>query len=47
MELDTGASVSIVSEEAWKKRFAWVPLEKSQIKLRTYTGETLDVIGQA
>ena len=47
MELDTGASVSIVSEEAWKKRFARVPLEKSQIKLRTYTGETLDVIGQA
>ena len=47
MELDTGASVSIMSEEAWKKSFAWVPLEKSQIKLRTYTGETLDVIGQA
>ena len=46
MELDTGASVSIMSE-AWKKTFAWVPLEKSQIKLRTYTGETLDVIGQA
>ena len=47
MELDTGASVSIMSEEAWKKSFARVPLEKSQIKLRTYTGETLDVIGQA
>ena len=47
MELDTGAFVSIMSEEAWKKSFARVPLEKSQIKLRTYTGETLDVIGQA
>ena len=46
MELDTGASVSIMSEEAWKKSFARVPLEKSQVKLRTYTGETLDVIGQ-
>ena len=43
MELDTGVSVSIMSEEAWKKSFARVPLDKSQIKLRTYTGETLDV----
>ena len=47
MELDTGASVSIMSEEAWKKRFPQAPLEKSAIKLRTYTGEALDIIGQA
>ncbi|XP_068697684.1 uncharacterized protein [Montipora foliosa] len=47
MELDTGASVSIMSEEAWKKRFPKAPLEKSTLKLRTYTGEGLDIIGQA
>ena len=47
MELDTGASVSIMSEEAWKKRFPKAPLEKSTLKLRTYTGEALDIIGQA
>ena len=47
MELDTGASVSIMSEEDWKTKFPRVPLEKSQIKLRTYTEETLDIIGQA
>ena len=47
MELDTGASVSIVSEEAWRKRFPTAPLEESQIELRTYTGEALDIIGQA
>ena len=42
MELDTGASVSIMSEEAWKKRFPKAaPLEKSAIKLPTYTGEAL------
>ena len=46
MELDTGASVSIMSEEAWRKRFPTAPLEESQIKLRTYTGEALDIIGQ-
>ena len=47
MELDTGASVSIMSEEAWRKRFPTAPLEESQIRLRTYTGEALDIIGQA
>ena len=35
MELETGASVSIMSEEAWKKRFPKAPLEKSTLKLRT------------
>lgn len=47
MELDTGASVSIMSEEAWRKRFPTAPLDESQIKLRTYTGEAPDIIGQA
>ena len=47
MELDTGASVSIMSEEAWRKRFPTAPLEESQIKLRTYTGEAIVIIGQA
>ena len=46
-ELDTGATVSITSEEAWRKRFPTAPLEESQIKLRTYTGEALDIIRQA
>ncbi|RMX49481.1 hypothetical protein pdam_00017639 [Pocillopora damicornis] len=47
MELDTGASVSIMSEEACRRRFPKVPLEESQIKLKTYTGEALEIIGQA
>lgn len=46
VELDTGASVLIMSEEAWKKRFPKAPLEKSTLKLRTYTGEALDIVGQ-
>ena len=46
IKLDTGASVSIMSEESWNRNFADL-LEKSQVKLKTYTGETLDVIGQA
>ena len=47
MELDTGASVSIMTEEAWRRRFPKVPLEESQIKFKTYTGEALEIIGQA
>ena len=47
MELDTGASVSIMSEEACRRRFPKVPLEESQIKLKTYTGEALEIIRQA
>ena len=47
MELDTGASVSKMSEQALKKTFPQAPLEKSAIKLCTYTGKALDSIGQA
>ena len=47
IELDTGASVSIMTEEAWRRRFPKVPLEESQIKFKTYTGEALEIIGQA
>ena len=47
MELDTGVSFSIMSEEAWKKKLSKIPLEESQMKLRTYTGEALEIVGQA
>ena len=33
--------------EVWNRNFAGLTLEKSQVKLKTYTGEALDVIGQA
>ena len=48
MELDTGASVSIISETTfrslWSRGHA-PPLQPSHIKLRTYTGESLVVKG--
>ncbi len=46
MELDTGASVSIVSEQTWKSVFHTPTLVKSPIKLKTYTGQNLRVLGQ-
>ena len=48
MEVDTGASVSIVSEETynhlWSQEEA-PPLQESSVKLRTYSGEQLAVKG--
>ena len=44
MELDTGASVSVISEQTYLA--TWIsPQPTSEIKLRTYTGELLQVKG--
>ncbi len=45
-ELDTGASVSVISEETWKNDLNEIKLQESDIKLTTYTGELLKVIGK-
>ena len=49
MEIDTGASASLISERTY--RTLWPsdsapPLQPSDIKLRTYTGEELTVLGR-
>lgn len=46
-EIDTGASLSIVNDLTYRKlsENQEVPLESSSIKLRTYTGEPLHVLG--
>ena len=41
MELDTGAAVSQISMEMYKTKFAHVRLRKTNIVLKTYTGEIL------
>ena len=46
MELDTGTSVSIISEDTWKTKLSSASLEKAKIRLRTYTGEQMKVLGQ-
>ena len=46
MELDTGATLSICSEETYKSIFGDNHrLDQSDIVLRTYTGENLSVLG--
>ena len=46
MELDTGASVSIISQQVWEETFGKPKLMKCSTLLRTYSGEQLKVLGQ-
>ena len=46
MELDTGAGVSVISEETYKKNFSGTPLLPSNTRLCAYTGHPLNVHGQ-
>ena len=45
MEVDTGAAVTLISEETQKKLFSKANLSKSTVKLQTYTAEPLHVLG--
>ena len=46
MILDTGASVTLISRKTWKEKFPNVKLDKSEVLLKTYSGEHLQVLGQ-
>ena len=48
MEVDTGASVSVISKDTYSKLWPSArapPIESSDVKLQTYTGHTLPVLG--
>lgn len=45
MELDTGAAVSLISSELYKDKFAHLRLRKTDVVLKTYTGELLQPEG--
>ena len=47
MEIDTGAAVSIVSEEQLRKRLSNKQVRLSTIVLRTYTAEKIPLLGEA
>ncbi|KAL3208763.1 hypothetical protein MRX96_038845 [Rhipicephalus microplus] len=47
MELDTGASVSVMAAKAFKRTFSGVPVEASGVMLRSYSGQLAQVEGQA
>ena len=45
MEVDTGASVSLMSEDSYYKLFPNCPLNATQVRLQTYLGEAIPVVG--
>ena len=46
MELDTGSAVSVLPYKQYKERFGHVKLAKSDITLKTYTGEKITPMGE-
>ncbi|PFX22067.1 Uncharacterized protein K02A2.6 [Stylophora pistillata] len=47
MELDTGASVTIIPKSIWTDVLASKPVERTDVKLRSYSGQEIPVIGEA
>ena len=45
MEVDTGVTVSIVSETAFQRKYPQRELNPTPLVLSTYTGEAMKVIG--
>ena len=46
MKVDTGAAVSVISEETYKELFMNLSLKKASVNLKTYTGERIPVLGE-
>ena len=46
MELDTGAAMSIMSEQTLQQFFTQASLKQIHVLLRTYSGEPLKVLGE-
>ena len=46
LELDTGACVTLVSEQTWKDKLERFNLSKTSLILKTYSSETLKVLGK-
>jgi len=46
MEVDTGAAISIISEETYDTLFSQVLLNQTTVSLHTYTGESISIHGE-
>ena len=45
IELDTGASVTVILEEMWENKLGSVPLVESSVTLKSYPGHAIPVVG--
>ena len=46
MEIDTGAAISVISRDKYNKLFSDTSLNPSTVRLKTYTGEPIPVVGE-
>ena len=46
LEVDTDAGITILAGSSWNKFFHGMPSQKSEILLKTYTTEKLEVLGE-
>lgn len=46
MEVDTGAAVSLISQTVFQEHLKHLPITAADVKLRTYTGETVPMLGK-
>ena len=46
MEVDTGAAVSFISQQDYKSNFSYYKLRKSDVILKTYALEMMNVVGE-
>eukprot|EP00731_Ephydatia_muelleri_P018713 Em0011g753a len=46
MEIDTGAGVSLISEDTYRKKFSKLQLTASAVRLATYTTQRIEVCGE-
>ena len=47
MEIDTGAAVSLLSQSKWQEFSPELVPTKTEVVLKTYTGECMDLVGEA
>ena len=45
MELDTGSAVLIITHELYMKKFNEIPLQKTELLSKTYTGKNITPVG--
>ena len=45
-EIDTGAGVTLISEDTYKSTFLDIALKKCSMKIKTYTNEVVNVLGE-
>ena len=46
MRIDTAADCSVMSQDTYETKFSSTPLSQSKVRLKTYSGETLETCGQ-